>query len=43
MTTIGSHSLAQAAQFTYVQVFRAPAAFNPTVKPKAVTVLFDGD
>jgi hypothetical protein len=42
MGVIGSHSLAQAAQFTYVQVFRAPAV-NPNVKPKAVTILFDGD
>jgi len=42
MSTIASHSLAQAAQFTYVQVFRA-ASVNPAVKPKAVTILFDGD
>jgi hypothetical protein len=42
MGVIGGHSLSQAAQFTYSQVFRAPA-FNPSAKPKAVTVLFDGD
>jgi len=42
MATIASHGLAQAAQFTYVQVFRA-ASVNPAVKPKAVTILFDGD
>jgi hypothetical protein len=42
MGVIGSHTLSQAAQFTYVQVFRA-AALNPSVKPKAVTILFDGD
>jgi len=42
MGTIASHALAQAAQFTYVQVFRA-ATVNPAVKPKAVTILFDGD
>ena len=42
MGVIGSHTLSQAAQFTYVQIFRA-AAFNASAKPKAVTVLFDGD
>ncbi|HEY7981048.1 MAG TPA: hypothetical protein VID19_06160 [Candidatus Eremiobacteraceae bacterium] len=41
MGVVASHSLSQAAQFTYAQVFRA-AALNPTVKPKAVTILFDG-
>jgi hypothetical protein len=42
MGVIAAHGLAQAAQFTYLQVFRA-AAINPAVKPKAVTILFDGD
>jgi hypothetical protein len=42
MGVVASHSLSQAAQFTYVQVFRA-AVLNPTVKPKAMTILFDGD
>src|SRR6202049_1945393 len=42
MGVIASHGLSQAAQFTYVQVFRS-ATLNPTVKPKAVTILFDGD
>jgi len=42
MGVVGAHDLAQAAQFTYVQVFRA-AALNSTVKPKALTILFDGD
>ncbi len=41
MGAIASHSLSQAAQFTYAQVFRA-AALNPTVKPNALTILFDG-
>ena len=43
MGTIAGHSLSQAAQFTYVQVFRAAAAVNPAVKPKTITILFDGD
>ena len=43
MGVIGAHSLAQAAQFTYVQVFRTAATLNPAVKPKAVTIVFDGD
>lgn len=42
MSVIGSHTLSRAAQFTYVQVFR-PATLNPTVKPKAMTIVFDGD
>jgi hypothetical protein len=42
MGVIASHGLAQAAQFTYVQVFRS-LTLNPAVKPKAVTILFDGD
>ncbi len=42
MGVVGAHGLAQAAQFTYVQVFRA-AALNPAVKPKTLTILFDGD
>jgi hypothetical protein len=42
MGVIASHGLAQAAQFTYVQVFRS-ATLNPAVKPKAVNILFDGD
>jgi len=42
MGVVANHGLAQAAQFTYVQVFRS-ATLNPAVKPKAVTVLFDGD
>jgi len=42
MGVIASHGLAQAAQFTYVQVFRS-ATLNPAVKPSAVTILFDGD
>ena len=42
MGVIGAHSLSRAAQFTYVQLFRAPTG-NPSGKPKAVTVLFDGE
>lgn len=42
MGVISSHGLAQAAQFTYLQIFRS-ATLNPAVKPKAVTILFDGD
>lgn len=42
MGVIASHGLAQAAQFTYVQVFRS-LTLNPAVKPKAVTILFAGD
>jgi hypothetical protein len=42
MGVVASHTFAQAAQFTYVQEFRS-AAINPAVKPKTLTITFDGN
>lgn len=42
MGVVSAHDLAQAAQFTYVQIFRNAGA-SLAVKPKTLTILFDGD
>jgi hypothetical protein len=41
MTGVSSHAFAPAAQFTYLQLFRT-AGLKPAVKPKALTITFDG-
>jgi hypothetical protein len=38
---VASHDFPASGQFTYVQIFRAPGAFDPAVKPAAVDVAFD--
>ncbi|MBC5805034.1 MAG: hypothetical protein DLM53_01195 [Candidatus Eremiobacter antarcticus] len=44
MSGVGSHSFAPAAQYTHTQLFRsAGPGLNPAVKPKALTIAFDGD
>lgn len=40
-SVVSSHSFPASGQFTHVQIFRAPGAFDPTVKPAAVDIAFD--
>ena len=40
MGTVGFHTFAPAAQFTYTQIFLAPT-FDPSNKPQTVDIIFD--
>jgi len=40
-TTMTTHEFVQSSQFSYVQLFRAPAGFDFTKKPKVVDISFD--
>lgn len=43
LQTLASHRLKPSAQYTYAQRFIAfPAPFNPSDKPTALNILFDG-
>ena len=40
-SVVSSHDFPASGQFTYVQIFRAPGAFDPTSKPVGLDVTFD--